>query len=297
MSIKRACRAIIFPHMALMLILAPISVVLLIYSLVFLGPDSPVAIACYVLAFYTLVVWCVRTPQLIRFFSAFKAENIYARRWLEDVNLRVKVSLYGALFINTAYALLQLGMGFWHRSFWFFSLSGYYISLAVMRFFLLSHTRKYVAGEELLREYRRYRACGAALLIMNLAISVMIFFMVYWGRTFRHHEITTIALAAYTFGSLTMAIVNVARYRKYQSPVYSAAKAISLAAASVSMLTLETTMLTTFGDGTMGDVGRRIMLGATGAAVSAFIIAMAVYMIRRSGKKITELKAKEAFHG
>ena len=146
-------------------------------------------------------------------------------------------------------------------------------------------------------ELIKYRNCGIAFLMMNLALSLMVFFMVYWNRTFEHHEITTIAMAAYTFGSMTMAIMNVVKYRKYNSPVYSASKAISLAAACVSMLTLESTMLTTFSDGTMTLTDRRIMLGATGVAVCAFIIAMAIYMIVQSSKKLKLLKTEETSNG
>ena len=49
---------------------------------------------------------------------------------------------------------------------------------------------------------------GIVFLIMNLALALIIFFMVYWNRTFHRHEITTIALAAYTFTSLAFAIVS-----------------------------------------------------------------------------------------
>ena len=140
-------------------------------------------------------------------------------------------------------------------------------------------------------ELKKYRACGIILLVMNLALALMIFFMVYWNRTFIHHEITTIALAAYTFTSLTLAIINTVKYRKYNSPVYSASKAISLASACVSMLTLESTMLTTFGDGTMSLTGRRILLGISGGVISVFIIAMAIYMIVNGTKKIKLLRA------
>ena len=142
-------------------------------------------------------------------------------------------------------------------------------------------------------ELIRYRACGWIFLVMNIALSLMIFFMVYWNRTFNHHEITTIALATYTFGSLTMAIINVIRYAKYNSPVYSASKAISLAAACVSVLTLESTMLTTFDDGTLDMLTRKIMLGASGGVISAFIIAMAVYMIVQGTKKLKTIKEQK----
>lgn len=293
MNWKKLGKALLFPHIAIMIILVPIATVFLVYSMVFLGTDSIPAIASYVLSAYTLTVWCFKIPYLIRFFKSFKDENKYAQIWLKDTRLRVNVSLYGSLIWNVAYALLQLGMGFWHHTFWFYSLAGYYIALAAMRFFLVRHTSKHKPGERMEEELVKYRACGIVFLLMNIALTLIIFFMVYWNRTFEHHEITTITLAAYTFTSLTMAIVNVVKYRKYKSPVYSASKAISLAAACVSMLTLESTMLTTFGDGTMDMTSRRIMLGTTGGVISVFIIVMAIYMIVQSNKKIKQLKAAE----
>lgn len=127
---------------------------------------------------------------------------------------------------------------------------------------------------------------------IKLARALIVFFMVYWNRTFSHHEITTIAMAAYAFTSLTMAIVNVVKYRKYNSPVYSASKVISLASVLVSMLTLECTMLTTFGGESMSLLERRIMLGASGGVISCFIIVMAVCMITQSNKKLKLLSEK-----
>ena len=102
--------------------------------------------------------------------------------------------------------------------------------------------------------------------------------------------ITTIAMAAYTFVAFAFAIVNVVKYRKYNSPAFSASKAISLASALVSMLTLESTMLTTFSDGTMTALGEKWMLGATGGAISAAIVAMAVYIIAVGTKKLKQLQ-------
>ncbi|MBE5892691.1 MAG: hypothetical protein E7286_04835 [Lachnospiraceae bacterium] len=293
MNWKKLGTALLFPHIAIMIILIPIATVFLVYSMVFLGTESVVAVISYVLAFYTLTVWCFKLPYLIKFFKAFKKENKYARIWQDDTRVRVNVSLYSTLLWNTAYALLQLGMGFWHHTFWFYSLAGYYISLAVMRFFLVRHTSCHKPGEKMLKELRKYRACGIVFLGMNLALSLMTFFMVYWNRTFHHHEITTIAMAAYTFTSFTLAVVNMVKYRKYNSPVYSASKAISFAAACVSMLTLESTMLTTFGDGTMSMTGRRILLGVSGGVISAFINAMAIYMIVQGTKKIKLLNTEK----
>ena len=127
---------------------------------------------------------------------------------------------------------------------------------------------------------------------MNLTLALIIFFMVYWNRTFEHHMITAIAMAAYTFTAFTVAIVNVIRYRRYNSPVFSASKAISFAAACVSMLTLASTLLTTFDDGTMGQTEQKIMLGSIGGTVSIVVVAMAMYMIVIGTKKLKELKSE-----
>ncbi|MBQ8897818.1 MAG: hypothetical protein IJY86_05010 [Clostridia bacterium] len=286
MSWKKLCRALLHPHISVMMALVPLSGAFLVWAMVCRGTESAVAITSYVVAAYTLTVWCFRVPVLIRYFKTFKSQNRYARLWLDNRRLRVNVSLFTSLVWNLSYALLQLGLGITNRSFWFCSLAAYYFSVAVMRFFLVRYTFRHKAGENMALELKKYRACGIVLLIMNLALSLMIFFMVYWNRTFQHHEIVTIAMAAYTFTSFTKAIINVVKYSRLGSPVYSASKAVSFASACVSMLTLESTMLTTFEDGTMTLAGRQILLGVSGGVVSAVVIAMAVYMIVWGTKRL-----------
>lgn len=293
MDWKKLGKALLFPHIAIMLILVPVATVFLVYSMVFLGQESIPAIVSYVLAFYTLMVWCIRAPKLIPVFRRIRQENKYVSRLLEDRQMRMQISLYGTLLFNTAYALLQLGLGFWHHTFWFYSLAGYYLFLAVMRFFLVLYTRQHKPGQNEKEELRRYRSCGIVLLLMNLTLSVMVFFMVYWGRTFHHSQITTIALAAYTFTAFTLAVINLIKYRKLKSPVYSAAKVVSLASACVSMLTLEAAMLTAFGAETMDTATRQLFLGLTGAAVCVFIISMAINMIYYGNHRLNPLRREE----
>ena len=290
MDFKKLGKALLFPHIAIMILLLPTATVMLVGSMVFVGTESVIAIISYIIAAYTLTVWCFRAPRLVKFFKNFRNESKYARRWREDARLRVKLSLYASLAWNTLYGIFQLWLGFYHRTFWFLSLGAYYIFLAVMRFFLAHHTARYSPRERMRSELKRYRACGIVLLFMNLALALIVFFMVYWNRTFDHHMITAIAMAAYTFTALATAIVNVVKYRKYQSPVYSASKAISLAAACVSMLTLESTMLTTFSE---GEINVRLMLGLTGGAVVALIVVMAIYMIARATKQLKKIKERE----
>ena len=86
-----------------------------------------------------------------------------------------------------------------------------------------------------------------------------------------------------------MAIKDMVKYRKYQSPVMSMSKIIQMAAALFSMLFLETAMFSQFGAQT-SPVLQRNMIMATGAGISVIVVTMAVYMIVRSTKEIRKLK-------
>ena len=290
MNWKRIGKALLFPPAAVLIILTPIAAALLVYSMLRLTETDPVRIGSYVLAFYALAILCARIPRFVRILRDFKNGNRYVRLWTGDVRLRTNVTLSGSALWNGAYGALQLGLGICHRSAWFYSLAAYYATLAAMRLSLVWHTLHHRPGEQMQQELARYRTCGWVFLLTNLALSGMMFYMIYENRAVRHNEITTITMAAYTFTTLTMAIVNVIRYRKLGSPAVSAAKAISLAAACVSMLTLENTMLTTFRSETMTPEKTRLFLALSGGAVSVFIIAMAIYMIVQANRRLKSLE-------
>lgn len=290
MKWKKIGTALLFPPMALLLPLSPLSIGTMLYGMLRLGEAHPVTIAAYALSFYALIAWCARIPRIVRACKTFKEENRYTSRWLHDHRLRMNVTLSANVLWNGAYGALQLGLGIYHKSVWFCSLAAYYAILAVMRFFLVRHTLRHEPGKEQRKELREYRACGWILLFFNLALSGMMLYMILENRVTRHHEITTIAMAAYTFLTLTMAVVNIFRYRKLGSPILSATRAVSLAAACVSMLMLENTMLTTFSGAQLSPERRMRFLGISGGAVAAFLIVMAIYMITRSNRKLNDLE-------
>lgn len=285
MNWKKLGRRMLFPHPLFIIIFVPAAAALLAYSFLLLESQDPRSIAAYVCSFYALTLLCLRAPDLIRFFIRFRHENRYAARYASDLRLRMNISLAGSFAFSACYAIFQLGLGLWHRSVWFYAMAGYYFLLAVMRLLLARYTGRHTPGENQRAEWRKYLMCGVCLLLTTLALTVFIIYFVWKIRVFEHHEITTIAMAAYTFLSFGMAVRNAVRSRSYGSPAYSAAMAVSLAASLVSVLTLENAMLTAFGQES-GEAFRRIMLGATGAGVILTVQCMAVYMIRRAGKAL-----------
>ena len=288
---SKLLKTVIYPHIVVVVFLTTTSILGLIYSFSVKNAIPFLQYLSYIVSAYSLTIICFRMPKIINYFKSLKKENKHLQRWFSDVHLRMNVSLYGFLIWNVSFAIFQLVLGVYHKSFWFYSMFAYYIMLGVMRYFLVKHTRKYKPNEENEIETQKYIICGWLLLFINLTLAVIIFFMVYWNRTFYHHMITTIAMALYTFITFTFGIINLVKYRKYKSPVYSSAKIISLIAGAVSILTLERTMLTTFG-ATENLLFNQIILSITGSSIIGFAITMAIIMIIKGNKALNKIKNK-----
>lgn len=286
---KKILFKLLFPHKAIVICSVPIAAALLIYAFAYEDANIVVTYISYIFSAYSLTIVCAKAPILFRKIKAAKNRNKYITLYQSDAQLRVKISLYSSVALNILYALLQLFSGFHFHSIWFYALAGYYTLLAVMRFFLLKDARKIVAGENKFYEFLIYRLCGILLLLMNLTLGVIVSYIVWQNRGFEYHYIHTIAMAAYTFTAMTLAVMNVIKYRRYESPLMSAAKVISLASALVSLLSLETAMLTAFGE-SGNESFRQTMTAITGTAVCLLILTMAIYMIIHSTKEIRKLK-------
>ena len=284
-NLKKIGLKLLYPHVVIIVFLLPISLSTMIWSMIVLGTTHFISIIGYVLSAYSVTVISFRIPDIIRLIKMIKNENKYFVRYRTDKHLKIKISLISSFIFNCAYSLLQFFIGLYHGSFWFYSMCVYYLILAITRFFLMKYTLHSKPNENEKKELIRYRRCGFMLLLLNSVLSIMVFFMVYWNRSFNHHEITTIALAAYTFFSFTVSIVNFIKYRKYKSPIFNAAKSISLTSASVSIITLEATMLTSFGTD-MDPIIRKLFLGLTGGAVSIFVLILALIMIVKGTKQL-----------
>lgn len=237
---------LLFPGTAAVILSAPISASLLIYTFLIAGDDSPIAYVSYVVSAYSLIIVCIRVVPWIPKWSRRVRQNPFVSQYIEDIPLKMRVSLYTSFVVNLLYAGFNAFTGIYYHSPWFGSLAAYYICLSTMRFLLVRYSYRHGFGENLTDEWRRYRLCGVILVIMNLALAGMVILAVDQNEGFKYAGVLIYVMALYTFYIMIMAVVNVVRYRKYHSPVISAARKVSLAAALVSMLSLETAMLSQF---------------------------------------------------
>lgn len=161
--------------------------------------------------------------------------------------------------------------------------------LAIMRFLLVRYINKNKLGEKRLMELERSRLCAIILTTLNLVLSGAVLMILYRNRGFHYNGILIYVMAMYTFYVTTTAIIDLIQYRKYDNPILSTSKVIKMAAALVSMLSLETAMFSQFGE-EMSPENQRIMIALTGAGVSVVVITMAIYIIVRSTKEIKQVR-------
>lgn len=295
---KRILHKILFPGLAIVLLCTAVTIALLVYTFVFNHEDSPIACPAYAFSAYTLTIACIWTAKEAgetkkRLEKAVRSVPLLDR-YLTDAAFKVHVSLYLSLGINILYAAIKMASGIYYHSIWFGTLSAYYMLLALMRFLLLRKTEWETFGKDLISEWKKYRLCGYLLLAMNIALSGVVILVIFRQEGFQYAGYLIYVMALYAFYTIIAAAWKVIKYRKFNSPVMSAAKAINLAAALVSMLSLETAMLEQFNDVENPERFRRVMTGATGAGVCLLVLAMAVSMILRSTRKLALISNKKA---
>ena len=278
---------LLHPGAAMVILVVLAGAGLLIYSFVFAEEHSPVTYVSYVVSAYALLVVCFNLAPLLGKANRRVRQNRYVHQYLEDASFQTKVSLYTLLVINLLYAGVNAFSGLYYRSPWFGSLAAYYILLSGMRFSLVRYARHHGFGENKAAQWKRYRLCGLLLTLTNIALAGVVILVIHQNRGFEYAGMLIYIMAAYTFTITVMAIVNLVRYRKYHSPVMSAARVVNLVTALVSMLSLETAMLTQFGSED-SPYFRQAMTGATGGAVCAFVIGMGIYMMIHATRQLKQ---------
>lgn len=293
MDWKNIGKKLLFPPLWVMIIGIVFSAAMLTYVFVQGLEQARFAYGIYVLAFYTLTVfcaWCSRVlPKRFRGMKQKIYANPFGNRYMTDVIFRTNMSIYRSLGISVLYVGVNVLSYVLYRSMWFVVLAAYYSILAMMRFLLARFVHNVGIGKDRLGELKRSRLCAVILLTINFVLSGAVLMILYQNKGFEYHGMLIYAMAAYTFYITTNAIIALVKYRKYNSPIMTITKIISLSAALVSMLSLETAMFSQFGQD-MAPENKRLMVALTGAGVSVAVIVMAVYVIVKNAKEMKQLR-------
>lgn len=201
------------------------------------------------------------------------------------------------LYLVYVFAAIFLSLAVWAiASWWFISLSAYYLVLCISKLMLLRVSRRLDKLEnQSLREqkeWKAYRICGILFLVMTLVLFGVVVLIVTEGNQFTYDGTLIFVMAMYDFYCLTASIVYMIRTRKQHTPVIVAIKTIGFATALVSMLSLQTAMFASFGaDSDAAFKG--LMNLISGFDVCVLLFSIGLIMIIQSTNKIKRFKDTE----
>ena len=280
MSWKEKIKRILFPHEFVVFLMFNISVVGLVYIFIKGLETHWFAYQLYIFSFYALITVCVRVPGIVKWWKRKLHENKYTDRYLTDKDLRIQISMYRGLLISFIFATFKIILGFVYDSSWFFAMAGYNVILSFMRFLIVLQLQKKGLSEDEERKQSllAYRWCGWLMLVLNIAVSVIMFMVIVQNQRIEYHMIACIGLAAFTSYCFARAVINMIKYSRQKNPIYAAVKRMDMVKAIVSIFTLQVAMLTTF-EGQGGEINIRLMNMLTGIAVTITINTIGALMI------------------
>lgn len=280
-------KRLLHPPLLVLICIPVLSFSALIAVFILQAEDTVPAYIIFAMSAYALTIWILALPGLAKGIrAAVMGSRLMgglrkwemAGRYLEDLSFRGSVSIYQGMIVNFLYVVFRIAAGIRFASVWFLSMGVYYLILGGLRAFLIVCYRRRDAG----MEQRCYRKTAQLLFLLNLPMGGMILLMVWTNSGYSYPGYIIYLSALYTFYTMGTAIANIVRFRRIGSPILSAAKVLNLVAAMMSMLGLQTAMISRFA-GNQEDF-RRMMNGITGGVVYGSVILIAVYMLLHSRK-------------
>jgi len=188
--------------------------------------------------------------------------------------------------VNAGYALLNTAAGFAMRSWWFVTVGAYYAVLASARFCVLQVKRH--SDGDAAREAFAQHVTGFLLMALSVCLCGMVTLAAMRDRGRKLHMIVMIAIAAYTFTRITLAIMRMVQARKTASPAERTLRNIALADAFVSIYSLQRSMLVSFPG--MEEAEIRLFNILTGTGVWLIVLLLGINLTE--GRKVLMAKSK-----
>lgn len=289
---KMFFQKLLHPSKWVLIFVPPLSFAALIFIFATQTTRNVSAYMIYCMSAYSLTIWLAALPRLIKKMkTAIMTSRIMRKvsrskitgRYLNDLAFRGSVSIYQGVAVNVFYVVFRIVAGIRYASVWFISMAVYYLVLGCLRAYLIVCYRR--RDPEL--EHRCYHTTAWLLFLLNVPMGGMIVLMVRTNSGFSYPGYIIYLSALYTFYTMVTSIQNLVKFRKLGSPILSAAKVLNFIAAMMSILGLQTAMISHFSEN--GESYRKMMNAITGGFVYGIVILIAVIMLlcsRKTRKKV-----------
>lgn len=207
------------------------------------------------------------------------------KKLVSSQRYRIILSATLAFAFNLLYAIYHCVLGILNLSFWFIAMCAFYGILAIMRFSAILCERNHQKLPDNVTELFVMKLSGVLLVTLSIVLATVSYISLSQNIAAKHGEIIMITIATYTFYKITMAIVKAVKQHKNPSPMLKTIRNIGYAEVAASILTLQRSMLASFGSMSAGNI--HFMNAVTGAAVCLFVLILGLSMIAKSMKKGT----------
>ncbi len=264
-------------------------------TLVFIGYTGWVSYLVYAMAATTLTYTAYTFVRLAPTLKMWVSDRLkkwkFTRAFAENYTFRSLVLAAASFIVNVGFVLFNTAFAFLTNDAWYGALAGYYFLLGTLRAGVFYFDNKTKGRADYARvRIKNYRLCGIALFLLEIAMSVAVALMVLLQKPTKYSEISAIVFAAYSVYKITFAIWNIFKARRAKNWQIQAFRNLGLADAAISLLSLQTTLISTFSQ----EEGSMLLLnGLTGAFVCLFTLGMGVLMIVQANKKLKETEENE----
>lgn len=203
------------------------------------------------------------------------------KKVLDDPLFRLLIISSGSMGWNLIYALFNGVLAIIYKSFWFLSMFVYYLILGSMRLLVVSASKDRLAKKW--SDTTIMKALGIGMIALAVAVSGIVCMAIAEKHNSTYNIVVMITIATYTFYTVTMSIINIIKSHKRKDMTMIMLRDISLAGTIVSVLSLERSMLGTFGNAE--DSFSMTMEIISAAVAFVLIIGIAVSMIVQSRRK------------
>lgn len=229
---------------------------------------------------YTMVIFApIMKNGLVNMLKKHKFTNAL----LEDYGYRTIVFSVVSFIINVAFISFVTVMAFMSKTAWYFTITVYYIILAIMKGNVFYSKRKYNTEE---KQAKTYRFSGIMFIVMTLVFSGVIVLIYKANHYFEYAGLLIYAVAAFTFYKLTLAIINIFKARKHDDMYLQNIRNINLASALISIIILQVALFQAFSP----ELNVGIANALTGGGVSAVILVLGIFMIIKANKSLKNSK-------
>lgn len=229
---------------------------------------------CLTYFIYTIVIFA---PKIKKGIISFLRKFNFTSNMLDNYGYRAFIFSAISLILNLAYMVLQGVLAILTRSAWYGCITIYYLILTLMKGNLFYSKKKHDTKERLAKAHR---FCGIMFIMLTIAFSGVIVLIYKSNMYFEYAGIMIYVVAAYTFYSLILSIINIFKIKKHQDLHLESVTTINLATSLMSIIVLQVAMFQAFSPENNTSISNAL----TGAGVSLIIMVLGVLMIIKANK-------------